>query len=178
MSERKEPGPILFVNGYVDTTRMLRHLLSYAAYELDEATTIAKAKERLSARRYALMLCRYQIADGYGQEIIDYAWERHRTPSVAITGTLSKEQMASLVTQPDGLRGVLSFPFHIHEFTEMLASALGDPYVRTVFEPVTCPECRGTGEILLLIKREHCLRCGGTGRLPPRLKSRPAKAHP
>lgn len=172
MSEVKKPSPLLFVNGYVDTTKMVRHLLSYADYELDDATTIARAKERLSIRRYALMLCRYQIADGYGQEIIDYAWERHRTPSVAITGSLSKEQMSALVTQPDALRGVLGFPFHIHEFAGMLASAVGDPYLRTAFEPVTCPECRGTGEILLLIKREHCLKCGGTGRLPPRLKSR------
>lgn len=169
---------LLFVNGYVDTTKMVRHLLSYAGYELDDTTTIAEAKRRLLVHRYAVVLCRYQIADGYGPEIIDYAWERHRTPSVAITGTLSKEQMAGLVTQPDALRGVLSFPFHIHEFAEMLASAVGDPCLRTAFEPVTCPECRGTGEILLLIKREPCLKCGGAGRLPPRRKSRPVQTHP
>jgi len=178
VSQPTNRAALLFVNGYVDTTKMVRHLLSYTDYELDDTTTIAEAKRRLAARRYALVLCRYGIADGHGQEIIDYAWERHRTPSVAITGTLSKEQMAALVTQPDALRGVLSFPFQLEEFADMVASAIGDSHFRTVFQPITCPECRGTGEILLLIKREYCLKCGGTGKLPPRPKARPVKILP
>jgi len=174
MDEVTAVQPLLIVNCYPDMNRFLKRVLDMAAYEADIVTTLVEGKERLAERPYSLLICRNMLGDGVGPDLIRHAWEQHRTPSLAITGVMSKEEMTALVSLPEALKGVLLVPFNIEEFFATLARVLGhknrSPFSRT------CPDCQGSGEIALLIHRKACSKCGGKGTISCRQSYSPPRA--
>jgi DNA-binding NtrC family response regulator len=161
---------LLLVNHHDDTNRLLERLLRLNGYDVDVVGTLAEGRRKLPERRYGLLLCRNAMPDGYGPELIEFAWTRYALPAVAITGALTPEKMAARC-HPDALRGVLLMPFTRDDLLLAVAKGLGrediagpdkDGHYR-VLPATPCPECRGAGEVALLVSRRRCSRCAGRG---------------
>ena len=161
---------LLLVNYHDDTNRALRRMLQMNGYEVDTAGTLADGRRTLEERRYGLLLCRNAMPDGDGPELIAFAWTRYGLPAIAISGALTPEKMAARC-HPDALRGVLWMPFTRDDLLLAVAKGLGRPDIAGpdehghyhVVPPTSCPDCRGAGEIALLVTRRPCTRCNGRG---------------
>jgi len=158
------------VNYDRDSLQMMGCLLWLNGYDSELADGVQLAERLLGSNSYSLLVCRNAMPDGDGPSLIKYAWERFAIPAIAVTGTLTAEQMAARVV-PDALRGVLVLPATQKQLLMAVAKALGrsdvGPHHRQYSDYAgrTCPDCKGTGQVLLLVNRKPCVTCGGDGRI-------------
>jgi DNA-binding NtrC family response regulator len=161
---------LLLVNHHDDMNRLLGRMLRLSGYDVDTAATLEEGLRKLEEQRYGLLLCRNAMPDGEGPELIEFAWTRFAVPAVAITGALTPEKMAARC-HPDAIRGVLWMPFNRDDLLLAVAKGLGRPDIAgpdehghyRVLPQVPCPDCRGAGEVALLVTRRPCSRCAGRG---------------
>lgn len=175
MSPKSANDPrLLIVNYHDDTNRVLERMLRFNGYHVDAAATLAEGRRKLEEQTYALLLCRNAMPDGRGPELIEFAWTRYKLPALAITGALTPAEMTARC-QPEALRGVLYLPFSREDLLLAVAKGLGRPDVAgpdehghyRIVPPTPCPDCRGAGEIALLVSRRSCPRCAGRGVVYP-----------
>lgn len=173
LSVNQSSRSILIANCHADTNRLMETLLWLNGYETESVETNEQAKLRLSAARFALLIARNAMPDGTGAELIEHAWRRHDLPSIAMTGTLSREAMTARITVPQALKGVLKIPFTHKSLLDSIAGALGKAnsgptqsrYGEPGTRPERCPDCHGRGQIDLLVRRVPCRRCNGVGEI-------------
>jgi len=185
MGDAASEGRLLIVNHDPDMNSCAECVLWLNGYEPESVETIVEAEKLLRGRRYALLVCRNAMPDGSGPELMRYAWSALGIPAVAITGTLTREQMEARVSSA-GLRAVILMPATQKDLLIAVAGAMGRAdfvgpahrsYVQTS-EPVPCPDCRGSGYVTLLINRTRCTRCDGSGSTPPDLLDMPIRQAP
>jgi CheY-like chemotaxis protein len=175
-------GRVLIVNHDRDGSLAMGCVLWLNGYHPECIETIAEAGRRLGTRRYALLVCRNAMPDGDGSDLIRHAWADCGVPAVAVTQTLTREQMAARVACA-GLRGVLVLPAATQKTLLLaVANALGRADVGPAYPgyiqargPQPCPDCRGTGNVTLLVHRTTCSRCGGDGTIVSELMDLPIR---
>jgi hypothetical protein len=163
--------PLLIVDHDRSSLESMGCLLWLNGYDSELADRILLAKQLLARGAYSLLICRNAMPDGDGPSLIAYAWEQFAIPAIAITGTLTAEQMAARVIR-DALRGVIVIPAATQKTLLLtVAKALGradvGPHHRqyTDYASQPCPDCHGTGHVLLLVSCKACTTCGGGGRI-------------
>ena len=174
-------GRLLIANYHRETNRAMECMLWLNGYDPQCVETNTQAKSRMAAQRFGLLISRNSMPDGDAAELIQHAWARYGTLSIALTGTGTKEEMTKRVAC-DGLRGVLVMPFSQKEMLQTVGQALGRKDVGPAYRDyvqasamVACPDCRGTGQIALLVHCKPCAKCGGQGKVPPDLQDMPIR---
>ncbi|MBS3800868.1 MAG: response regulator, partial [Thioalkalivibrio sp.] len=107
--------PVLVVDDFSNMRSTLRQMLLSAGYEdIDMAASGEDAIDKLGQRRYAIVLCDYNLGEGLdGQQVLDLARDRGlidlSTLFIMVTAeTTSDMVMGAVESIPDGY---LSKPF-------------------------------------------------------------------
>jgi CheY-like chemotaxis protein len=149
-------------------------------YEVETAETLSDAAIQLGHQRFDLFLCRVGMPDGCGAEAIVSAWKQFQTPGVAIFGSHHSQQIVAKVPR-DAMRGELLIPCGGDQMFEVVSAALGTlrrekPAAGTTYlGDKNCPDCRGSGNVELLLSRGPCRTCAGRGRAPQNIRDIPLR---
>ena len=150
--DQQPPPTVLILNYHTDSNRAFIRILKSRGIVAEAAETAGRALEMAAERKYRLLLCRYANCLNEGVDLIAEFWKRFHVPGVLMTGTLTAEKAAQRIL-PEAYRGALIMPFRVEDLVETVRRAIARK----------CPDCRGKGEVVLLVSRKPCLRCGGTG---------------
>jgi CheY-like chemotaxis protein len=171
---------LLLANYQRDSNTAMAALLWQEGYEVETAETLSDAVVQLGHQRFDLFLCRVGMPDGCGAEAIVSAWRQFQTPGVAIFGSHHSQQIVAKVPR-DAMRGELFIPCGGDQIFEVVSAALGRPRRKTpatgntYLEGKNCPDCRGAGNVALLLSRGPCRTCAGKGRVPQNIRDIPLR---
>ncbi len=157
---------ILLANCHKETNDVMDCVLWTRGYIVHTVETLRDAAAFLVARRYDLLIARNAMPDGCGADLLETAWKRFSVPGLFMTSTLEGQQLAAKIT-PAACKGVLMIPFAPSQLFTLVETAMGQRAPVNTPPGRTCPDCHGSGQIALLVRRVPCERCKATGRITP-----------
>jgi DNA-binding NtrC family response regulator len=155
------PKPrILIADSYERANDNLTQQLLARCLDIPAETvwTLRAARAALTTQRFDLMICRNLMPDGSAVEFIPEVWRTFHVPAIITSGSLGEQQLAARIPA-EMFCGALSIPYKV----ERLAKAIDAAIVAFARLRQTCPDCRGTGFVELLVNRVVCSRCSGRG---------------
>jgi len=152
MAGSPSKATVLILNYHQATNRAFVRLLATKGIVAHATESADEAMAMAGAHRYQLLVCRYSVCLDRGVDLIGEFWKRFGIPGVLLTGKLNEEEAAKFVL-PEAYRGALLMPVSFENLLATLRRAM----------PEKCPDCLGTGQIVLLVSKKPCLKCGGKG---------------
>ncbi len=126
MTDVERNGPILVVDDYKTTLRILKALLRQLGFpEVDEATDGGRALEMMKERRYALVISDWHLRTMSGLELLSRMRAEPALgsiPFIMITDESAIESIA--VAQAAGVSGCMVKPFSARTLEAKLAGVL------------------------------------------------------
>lgn len=136
MKQNNLNGPILVVDDEADIRDLMEMTLLKMGLDVETAVGVTDAKQKLSARRYSLVLTDMRMPDGSGLEVVQHVVALpHDTPVAVITAFGNNEQSKQALKA--GAFDYLQKPITLAQLRSLVKSAvkINDPEPEPVVQP-------------------------------------------